>query len=143
MPTEEPEFQQVLICLGQTSEQFQQMAWSCQRKPGMGTAKFSFKLRSFPDQQFEAAFDVNMDDPDGNFLEWYTLCTFRNSWRVTSEILLSRKDKKYDTEGIFDFPEMQITSASDLIRALDTAVADIKTSIESRDISSWVELCKT
>ncbi len=50
MPTEEPEFQQVLICLAQTSERLQQMAWMYQRTPGLETAKFNFSLRSFPTQ---------------------------------------------------------------------------------------------
>jgi hypothetical protein len=143
MPADEPEFQQVLLCFARTHKQFSEMASLYCRKPGMETTKFSFSLKSYPDQKFYASFNLSMDDPVGNFVEWDLDCVFETSWRVIPDIFLSRKDKKYESETIFSFPEPEITSASDLIHALDTAVADIKTSIESRDISSWVELSKT
>ncbi len=79
----------------------------------------------------------------GNFVEWDLDCVFDTIWRVIPEIFLIKNVKNSESETIFPFPEPEIISASDLIQALDTAVADIKTSIESRDISSWIELSKT
>jgi hypothetical protein len=143
MSTEEPEFQQVLICLARTSEQFQQMARTYRHKSGMETAKFSFSLKSYPDREFYASFNISMDDSMGNFVEWDLDCVFDKGWRVILDIFLLKNVKNSESETIFSFPEPEISSASDLIQALDTAVADTKTSIESRDISSWVELSKT
>jgi hypothetical protein len=142
MPTEEPEFQQVLICLAQTHHQFSEMASLYCRKPGMETAKFNFYLRSFPTQKFLVNFSLSMDDPLGNSVEWELTCRSDALWNVELEIYFQKNNKYAECENIFSFPEKQITTATELIEAFDNAIADIKSSIESRDISSWLEMSK-
>ncbi len=84
-----------------------------------------------------------MEDPNGNCVEWELTCRSDTVWNVELEIFFIKNVKSSESENTFSFPEKQITTATELIEAFDNAVSDIKTSIESRDISSCVELSKT
>ena len=136
---EEPDFQRVLFCLAKNNEYLIQLASSLRRKPGKETSKASFSLRNFHDYKFHCNMALGVDDPFGNVLTWDLVCKFNSVWNVELEIFLARKET-YQDENIFSYPVKQVTSALELIQALDWAVAEIESSIESRDLSEWVKM---
>jgi hypothetical protein len=142
MPTEELKLQQVASFFTQAIEQLQQLAISCQQKPGMETARVSSSVRDlYPDSGFLTRLALSIYDPNDNLVVWEATCKFDTVWKIELGIFIRKHDRS-EFEKTVSFPNKEAVE-SELAKTLDTVVADIKTSIESRDISSWVELSKT
>jgi hypothetical protein len=144
MPTEELKLQQVASFFTQAIEQLQQLAISCQQKPEMQTARVSSSVRDlYQDSEFLARLALSIYDPNDNLVVWEATCKFDTAWKIELGIFIRKHDRS-EFEKTVSFPNKEVVgSGSELTKTLDTVVADIKTSIESRDISSWIELSKT
>jgi hypothetical protein len=143
MPTEDLKLQQVASFFTQAKDQLEQLAISCQRKPGMETARVSSSVRDLhPDSGFLTRLALSIYDPNDNLVVWESTCRLDTSWQIEVGIFIRRHDQR-EFEKTVSFPSKKAVTVSELIHALDTVVLDIKTSIESRDISSWIELSKT
>ncbi len=137
--TQAPDFQRVLLCLAKTEEKILQLAWVLRNQPRFVSANSSHSLRSYSTSRFHYNWAITINDPAENRLTWDLVCQFRSGWSVELEIFLARKEMGED-ENIVSYPFRIVETASELIAALEWGVAEIETSITSRDISSWVEL---
>ncbi len=142
MSIENLDYQQVLFALAKTREKVIQLVFSLSRSNAMKSAKSSFSLRSYQNTEFYYAVAIDIDDSFGNLITWDLVCKFEAEWCVELEIFLNRKEAR-ETENIFSYPSKRTSMAMELILALDWAVAEIETSIASRNISSWIELSKS
>jgi hypothetical protein len=143
MPTEELKLSQVESYFTQAREQLEQLALSCQSKPEMSTARVSFSLRDlYLTSGFLMDLSLSIYDPNDNLVVWKTICNFDTLWEIESEIFIRRDDRR-EFEKIVSFPNKKVVTKKELMDELNKVIADIKISIESRDISSWVELSKT
>jgi hypothetical protein len=138
MSTENSDYQHVLIAIAKTQEKILSLTFSLSRVTATKTAKSYSSLRSYQDTPFHFNLAIYIEDAFGNLITWDIVCGNRTEWYVEIEIFLDRKDAKA-TENIFSFPRKQIYTAAELIEALDWAIVEVETSINSRDISNWVE----
>ncbi len=134
----------VLVSMAQVCIEIRNFVTAQQKKFG---AKFVTNYHSVTQcegQPFLWNESISIKNESNDVVTWdMTCCREINDWRVYGGIFVARHDLDYEIE-IHSFPENDdLKSSKDLLVALEHLVSEVKASIESRDISSWVELSKT
>jgi hypothetical protein len=134
----------VLISMARLRIEISKIVTAQQKKLGTGFVTNYHSITQCEGQPFFWNESISIKNENNDVVTWdMTCCREIHDWRVYGGIFVSRHDLDYEIE-IHSFLENDdLKSSKDLLAAFEYLVSEVKTSIESRDISSWVELSKT
>ncbi len=134
----------VLISVAQICVEIRNFVSAQKKKFGAEFVTNHHSITQYERQPFFWNESISIKNESNDVVTWdMTCCREIEDWRVYGGIFVARHDLDYEIE-IHSFPEnTDLKSSKDLLATLDHLISEVKTSIESRDISSWVELSKT